>query len=121
VPFLEQGEVIIGGVRNLLEEQFHRLSSLEQRVLWCLTILHEPATIDKLLEVLSVPISRARLLEALDALYRHSLIERGSKRHEFALQSLVMEYLSARLITQATAEDQEGKLVRLIEHGLEPV
>jgi hypothetical protein len=120
VPFLEKGEVIIGGVRNLLEEQFYRLSSLEQSLLLWFTILREPATIDKLIEVWAAPVSRARLLEALDALYRRSLIERGVKPHEFVLQSLVMEYLTTWLIMQATAEDQNGKLERLIEHSLEP-
>jgi hypothetical protein len=118
VPFLEKGEVIIGGVRNLLEEQFYRLSSLEQSLLLWLAILREPTTIEKLLEVWSAPVSHARLLEALDVLYRRSLIERGFKPHEFALQSLVMEYLTTWLITQSTAEDQEGKLERLIEHSL---
>jgi hypothetical protein len=120
VPFLEKGEVIIGGVRNLLEEQFYRLSRLEQSLLLWLTILRQPTSIDKLLEVWATPVSRARLLEALEALYRRSLIEHGVKPHEFALRSLVMEYLTTWLITQATAEDQEGKLERLIEHSLEP-
>jgi hypothetical protein len=119
VPFLEKGEVIIGGVRNLLEEQLNRLSSLEQSLLLLLTILLEPIAIDKLLEVWAAPVSRARLLEALDALYRRSLIEHGSKPHDFTLQSLVMEYLMTWIISQATAEDQEGKLERLIEHSLE--
>jgi DNA-binding XRE family transcriptional regulator len=119
VPFLEKGEVIIGGVRSLLEEQFYRLSSLEQSLLLWLTILREPTTIDTLLEAWAAPVSRARLLEALDGLYRRSLIERGFKPHEFAPQSLVIEYLTTWQITQATAEDQEEKLERLIEHSLE--
>ncbi len=119
VPFLEKGEVIIGDVRNLLEEQFYRLSSLEQSLLLWFTVLREPTTIDKLLEVWTAHVSRARVLEALDALYRRSLIEHGFKPHEFALQSLVREYLATWLITQATAEDQEGILERLIEHSLE--
>jgi hypothetical protein len=120
VPFLEKGEVIIGGVRNLLEEQFDRLSSLEQSLLLWLTILREPTSIDKLLEVWATPVSRARLLEALDALYHRSLIERSFKPHEFAIQSLVKEYLTTWLITKATAEDQVRKLQRLIAHILEP-
>jgi transcriptional regulator with XRE-family HTH domain len=113
VPFLDKGEVIIGGVRNLLEEQFYRLSSLEQSLLLWLAILGEPANIDKLLEVWAAPVSRALVLEALHALYRRSLIERGSKPQEFALQPLVMEYLTTWRITQATAEDRQGKLERL--------
>ena len=42
VPFLEQGEVIFGGVRELLDEQFDRLSALEQGVFSWLAILREP-------------------------------------------------------------------------------
>lgn len=118
--FLEKGEVIIGGVRDLLEEQYFRISRLEQSLLLWLTVQREPTSIDKLLEVRAAPVTRARLLEALDALYRRSLIERGVKPHEFALQSLVMEYLTTWHITQETTEDQEGKLERLIEHNLEP-
>lgn len=118
-PFLGQGEVIFGGVRDLLEEQFSRLSKLEQSLLLWLAVLREPATLDELLEVLASSIERALLLEALDALYRRSLIERGFQQSSFTLQSIVMEYLTAWLITQATAEIQEGKLVRLIEQSLE--
>ncbi len=108
MPFLEKGEVIIGGVRSLLEEQFYRLSSLEHRLLLWLTILREPATFDQLLEVWVAPVSRARLMEALDALYRRSLIERGSKAHEFAPQPLVKEYLMTWLLTHATTDDRQG-------------
>ena len=50
-PFLEQGEVIFGGVRALLSEQFVRLSSLEQTILLWLAILREPTTFDELLAV----------------------------------------------------------------------
>lgn len=119
-PFLEKGEVIIGGVRSLLEEQFNRLTNLEQSLLLWLAIQHEPTTVDQLLEVWTVPVSRARLLDALDRLYRCSLIERGSQPHEFALQSLVREYLTKWLMTHVTDQDQQEKLERLIEHGLEP-
>ncbi len=117
--FLEQGEVIFGGVRDLLEEQFVRLSSLEQSILLWLAILREPATLDELLEVLVAPVTRARLLEALDGLYRHSLIEQGQRQGSFTLQSVVLEYLTAWLIMRVTAEIQEGDLDHLIEQSLE--
>jgi len=41
VPFLEQGNVIFGGVRELLDEQFARLSAAEQTVFSWLAILRE--------------------------------------------------------------------------------
>jgi hypothetical protein len=93
--FLEQGEVIFGGIRAMMDEQFSRLSGLEQSLLAWLAVLREPTTFEDLSAVLSAPIERARLLEAVDALYRHSLIERGDKHSSFTLHSMVMEYLTA--------------------------
>lgn len=94
ILFLKQGEVIFGGVRDLLEEQFARLSRLEQSVLLWLAILREPSNLDELQAVLIPPVPPDRLLEAVDGLYRHSLIERGQKQGSFALQSVVMEFLT---------------------------
>src|SRR5262249_52113181 len=48
-PFLEQGEVVFGGVRELLDEQFARLSALEQSVFCWLAILREPVSLEQLL------------------------------------------------------------------------
>ena len=78
-PFLEQGEIIFGGVRELLNGQFARLSDLEQCVLLWLAILREPSSLDELAAVLVTPLPRAWLLEAVEALHHHSLIERGQK------------------------------------------
>ena len=74
-------------------------------LLW-FAILREPSTLEELLNVLVTPIPRARLFEALETLYRHSLIERGQQRGSFALQSVVMEYLTDWIITQVSAEIQ---------------
>ena len=63
-PFLEQGEVIVGSVR----EQFARLSSVEQTVLLWLAILREPVSIEESLEVLGAPLPRVQMLEAVGAL-----------------------------------------------------
>lgn len=118
-PFLNQGEIIFGGVRELLDRQLIRLSALEQRVLRWLAILREPATLDDLFKVLATPAPRDRLLEAVEGLHRRSLIERGQSQVGFMLHSVVLEYATARLIAEASDEIREGKLVRLIEHGFE--
>src|SRR5207247_9191906 len=44
VPFLEQGEVVFGGVRALLDEQYARLSVVEQSVIEWLEVLRAPGT-----------------------------------------------------------------------------
>jgi hypothetical protein len=111
--------VVFGGIRDLLSEQFVRLSALEQSVLLWLAILREPSSLDELLAALFMPAPRARLLEAVEALSRRSLIERSQKPGSFTLQCVVLEYATARLIAEASDEIQNGKLARLIEHGLE--
>ncbi len=119
MPFLEQGEVVFGGVRELLDEQFARLSATEQTVLFWLAILREPVRIEELLLVLGAPLPRVQVLEAVEALRRRSLLERGHRGGSFMLQSVVLEYATARLIAEAASEIERGHLVRLIEHGLE--
>ena len=118
-PFMEQGEVVFGGVRELLAEQFDRLSPAEQSTLLWLAILREPVTLDELLVEQGLPLSRAQMLEAVEALRRRSLIETGNLPGRFTLQSVVMEYATARFIEDAVREIQQGSLGRLIEHGLE--
>jgi WD40 repeat protein/transcriptional regulator with XRE-family HTH domain len=118
-PFLEQGEVVFGGVRELLDEQYARLADLERTILCWLAILREPVSIEELLAVLVTPISRSQMLEAIEALHRRSLIERGQRPGSFTLQSVVLEYMTTRIITEAASEIKHGQLARLIEHGLE--
>ena len=117
-PFLEQGEIIFGGVRGLLSEQFSRLSALEQSVLLWLAILREPSTLEELSKVMVIPVPRVRLFEAIEALRRRSLIEHGQFRGSFTLQAVVLEYMITRLIADVSQEIEQGHPVRLIEYGL---
>ena len=119
-PFLEQGEVVFGGVRELLAEQFDRLSAGTNRARsygWRSCASRSP--LEELLDVQGIPSPRVQVLEALEALRRRSLIEPGKLPGSFTLQSVVLEYATARLIEDATREIEQGTLVRLIEHGLE--
>jgi WD40 repeat protein/transcriptional regulator with XRE-family HTH domain len=118
-PFLEQGEVIFGSIREVLDEQFSRLSAREQTVLLWLAILREPVTIKGLLAVLGMPLPRMQVIEAVEMLRRRSLVEQGKLSGSFTLQSVVLEYVTTRLISEANNEIKQGRLVRLIEHGLE--
>ncbi len=118
-PFLEQGEVVFGGVRELLGEQYARLSALEQTVLLWLAILRELVSLEELLAVLGAPLPRATVLDAVEALRRRSLIELGQRPGSFTLQSVVLEYATAQLIAEMSSEIEQGRLARLVEHGLE--
>ena len=117
-PFLSGGTTIFGSITELLDEQWARLSSLEQTVLYWLAIVREPVTLDQLLAVLATPLAHVQVLEAVDGLRRRSLIERGQRAGSFTLQSVVLEYVTSRLVTTACEEIRQGRLLRLREHGL---
>src|SRR5438105_2241678 len=117
--FLAQDTLVFGSIADLLDEQFARLSALEQTVLSWLAILREPVTLEELLAVLVMPLPRVQVLEAVDGLRRRSLIERGQRPGSFTLQSVVLEYVSAHLVERVVDEIQQGRLSLLIQHGLE--
>ena len=118
-PFLSQGEIVFGGVRALLDEQYMRLSATEQSVLVWLAILREPVNLQELHAALGVPLPRAEVLEAVEHLRYRSLIEPGKLRGSFTLQSVVMEYVTARHIREVIDAIKLGRCSRLVEHGLE--
>jgi transcriptional regulator with XRE-family HTH domain len=118
--FLAQGEVIFGGVRELLGEQFARLSSCEQGVLYWLAVMREPVTLDELAAVQVTGVARGRLLEAVEALHRRSMVEPGRLQGSFTLQSVVLEYATARLIIEVGEAITQGRPGPLVEHALAP-
>src|SRR3989440_10131996 len=91
--FLEEGELVFNGVRPVLRQQVGRLSALEHVLLTWLAVLREWTELPVLLQVLHPRALRARVLEALEALRRRSLLERGQQA-SFSLQSVVMEFLT---------------------------
>jgi WD40 repeat protein/transcriptional regulator with XRE-family HTH domain len=116
--FLSLDTVLFGGVGELLEEHFARLSPREQQVLCWLAIVREPVTLEELLAKLATPETRSGVLEALDSGSRRSLIEQGKRVGSFTLQSVVLEYVTGLLVEQGSREIQEYRLDRLIQHGL---
>src|SRR5216684_3125784 len=117
-PFLAGGTVIFGSITELLEEQWARLSPLEQTVLYWLAIVREAVTLEDLLAMLVSPLSPVQVLEAVDGLRRRCLIERGQRAGSFTLQSVVLEYVTTKLVTTAIQEIQQGRLERLLQYGL---
>jgi WD40 repeat protein/transcriptional regulator with XRE-family HTH domain len=91
--FLQEGELVFDGVRPVLRQQVGRLSTLESLLLTWLAVLREWTELNTLAQVLHPQVLRAHLLEALEALARRSLLERGQQA-SFSLQSVVMEYLT---------------------------
>jgi WD40 repeat protein/transcriptional regulator with XRE-family HTH domain len=117
-PFLVQDTLVFGSISDLLDEQVGRLSELGQTLLFWLAILREPVTLQELQAALVVPLVPVQVLEAVDGLYRRNLVERGQRAGSFTLQSVVLEYVTGKLVSTMSQEIQQGQLLRLREQSL---
>ena len=116
--FLNEGEVLFGDIRDVLDQQFERLSTLEKIILGWLALAREWVTFTDLVEESVCLVSRKKLLEALEALRRRCLLERGEAGALFTLHPLVMEYVTERVVEQVTQEITSGHLKLLLSHSL---
>ncbi|WP_163664561.1 NB-ARC domain-containing protein [Adonisia turfae] len=114
--FLQQGPSVFGDIRDLLEQQFTRLSTLGQSLMYWLAIGREPTSIEVLKEAILEPVSTQQLLETLEILRRRSFVELSEEG--FTLQNVVMEYLTHRLVNNATKELTNQALELLHSHAL---
>jgi WD40 repeat protein len=114
--FLSQEKAVFGDIRDVLDQQFERLSALEKEIMYWLAIAREPISLSELREDFVLQVSPLQLLEALESLSRRSLIEKNASR--FTQQSVVMEYVTSRLIEGVCEEIviEKPKLFR--DHAL---
>ncbi|NJR62118.1 MAG: NACHT domain-containing protein [Cyanobacteria bacterium CRU_2_1] len=100
--FLQENTLVFSGIRRLLDQQFDRLSPLEQSIMFWLAINREWTTIDEIHKDILPTVSRSRVLEALEYLTERSLLEKQTD--SYTQQPVVMEYVTERLIEQITDE-----------------
>src|SRR2546430_914843 len=117
--FLREGELIFSGCRPVLRQQIGGVTPLEHLLLAWLAVLREWTPLEALAQVLHPRVLRAQLLEALEALLRRSLVERGQQA-SFGLQSVVMEYLSDELGENLSEEIVLGDPQQLRRVALAP-
>ena len=120
--FLAEGDgsAVFGGIRRLLSGQVERSSGPEQQVLRLLAVQREPVGLTELMAALGPRLARGAVIEAVEALRRRSLLERAETlgTAAFTLQSVVLEYVTDRLVEAASDEIQRGQPVLLIEQPL---
>ena len=125
--FLDEEAPIFDDIRDILEQQFKRLSSLEQDILRWLAIEREPLAVQGLSDNFPQPVSKRVLLEALSSLRRRSLLEKTSEQAEedtqapgsgFTLQNVVTEYITDTIIEQVCREIEQVAPVLLKSHAL---
>ncbi len=106
--FLEQGTIVFGDISDLLDQQFNRLSTLEQQVMYWLVINREWISFRELQEDIIPAVSLKDLLETLESLQLRSLIEK--KSGYFTQQPVVMEYVIEYLLEQICQEIQSREI-----------
>ncbi len=119
--FLEQQTLIFGGISNILNPSFSRISHIEKEILYWLAIEGEPVSFAKMLSDIPLAVSQKELLEALKSLEDRSLIEitpkdpKEGKTTYFTLEPLILEYVTNKLIAQiSNMEDAEDSLSKKI-------
>ena len=126
-PFLTAGTPLLQGIRQLLEQQFERLLPLEQQVMYWLAIHREPITMAALQTSFVHPPELSWLIEALESLWRRSLIEKAvvttaNQAPRFTQQPVIMEYVTRCLIDGAVQElmaaHQGGKTTSTLLGGI---
>lgn len=114
--FLQEDTLVFNGIRRLLDQQFSRLSALEQSIMYWLAINREWTGIAELQADIVPVISKDQLLESLESLRFRCLIEQQGTR--FTQQPVVMEYVTEKLLTIAAHEIEAQTLRDLKTHAL---
>ena len=114
--FLNQEHAVFGNIRDVLDQQFERLSKIERETMYWLAIAREPISLSQLREHFALQVPPIKLVEALDSLSRRSLIEKNASR--FTQQPVVMEYVTSRLIEGVCDEIVTGKRSLIRDHAL---
>lgn len=114
--FLEAGSLIFGDIWDLLEQQFERLAQSEQAIMFWLAINREEVSFKKLKEDVVPRISSRELLGSLESLQNRSLIE--VSKAGFTQQSVIMEYITEKLISIFGNEINTGQIDLLQTHSI---
>src|SRR5260370_38386411 len=95
LTFLQQGGTLLGDMRDLLDQQFERLSAMERGLLYWLAMEREAVAPETLLANVVTSDSKDTLLEALDYLaQRRSWIEKRAAATPFPLHAVVTPHLT---------------------------
>ncbi|MFZ4656055.1 MAG: tetratricopeptide repeat protein [Caldilineaceae bacterium] len=114
--FLSDETLLFDDVREMLEQQFARLTGLERELLLWLAIEREPVTLPMLQDALLYAGAKSAILDALLDLQQRSLLEKLPTG--FTLQNVIMEYATAYLVDAVCHEIETTTPHLLHSHAL---
>ena len=112
--FIVDSSKVFGDVRNLISQQFNRLSEVEKSLLYWLAINQDAVDLKELQNLTQN--QSFHLLEILESLNRRSLIEKNN--YKFSLQPVVMEYVTTNFINRINQEVISGNILLFKSHAL---
>ena len=114
----EEQLFIFGNIRDILNEQFSRLSAQEKGVMYWLAINREPISGKKLAKLILNYINKSDLYDVLDSLNRRSLLEKNSEFSAYTLQNVIMEFITEKFLNKISQELSEVQLNVFHTHSL---
>ncbi|NJM21855.1 MAG: hypothetical protein HC907_25605 [Richelia sp. SM1_7_0] len=120
--FIAQSSTVFGDIRNILAQQFNRLSELEKTLLYWLAINQVVVNFKELQADLipsKIDFNKTQafsLLEILESLNRRCLIEKNNS--QFSLQPVIMEYVTTNFIDKIFQEIVSGEISLFQNHVL---
>ncbi|MBW4548116.1 MAG: NACHT domain-containing protein [Symplocastrum torsivum CPER-KK1] len=114
--FLAEGTIVFGDIRELLDQQFNRLSPIEKQLMYGLAIEPRLEMLPVGSEALVPGMSKWQRLEALESLQRRSLIERKST--SFTQSPLLKVYVIQKLTDQMVQEMSAKEVALLVGRTL---
>ncbi|GAA6619638.1 NB-ARC domain-containing protein [Scytonema sp. NUACC26] len=116
IPFLQQGKLQFEDINDLLQQQFNRLSPLEQQVMCWLAINREPVSLAELEADFVSETVVGQLLDAVQSLRRRAFVEQ--QEQQLALQPVLLEYVTHRIITGVCEEIANQRYPFLNDYAL---
>jgi WD40 repeat protein/transcriptional regulator with XRE-family HTH domain len=101
--FLNESGAIVGDIYAVLDQQFDRLSPLEQTIVYWLAIEREAVSLSDLHNDIMPTVSRVALIDSLTSLRRRAMVETRSAAR-FSLHTIIMEYATTRFVNECYQE-----------------
>ncbi len=114
--FLENEPIVSGDFREIMRQEFCRLSVQEQEVIYWLAIERQPITPGVLRKQIVDPDIRLRVSDILTMLWSRSLIEKN--QGVYFLQNAIMEYITDDLVHRVSHEILTKEIRILQSHPL---
>lgn len=100
--FSRMDSFVLEDIYDLLNQQFERLTAIEQAVMYWLTVNREPVQLEQLALDLMVQVLPGDLLQSITSLQRRSLVDQTETG--FTQQPVVMEFTAHKFVQQICTE-----------------